>query len=59
METIYTVKEVAKLLKMHPDTLYKEVKAGRLTCSRIGEQGKMRFRDSDLTEYMNKTLRVK
>lgn len=58
-EAVYTVKDVAIKLKMHPCTVYREVKEGRLTCSRTGKQGKMRFRDSDIKAYLDLTLRVK
>ncbi len=35
-ENLATVPEVAKLLKVSPSWVYKEVEAGRLPCIRIG-----------------------
>lgn len=34
---IYTVKEVAKILKVNPSKVYELIRAGKLICLRLGQ----------------------
>ena len=36
LETIYTVAEVAKALRVHEETIYKKVREGRIKCADLG-----------------------
>jgi len=47
MEKLLTTKELARLLRVHQNTIYREVKAGRLPIVRIAE-GIYRFRWSQV-----------
>lgn len=51
MEHIYTIKEVAELLKTNRNMVYKEISAGRLASIKIGT---LKVREKDLTEYLDK-----
>lgn len=51
MEKIYTVKEVAELLKTTRNFIYNEINEGRLKAIKIGT---MKIRESDLEDYINK-----
>lgn len=50
-----TISEAAKLLGVHPATVRREIKRGNLTCSRLGQDGRLiRFRESDLETYLSR-----
>lgn len=47
-----TVKEVAKLLKIHPITVYRLIENGELEAIRIGKAKIIRIRKSDLEKFI-------
>jgi excisionase family DNA binding protein len=47
---IYTITEVAKLLKCSERQIFRYLKAGKLNGSK---QGKWRFTDEDVREFLN------
>lgn len=50
-----TIAEAAKILGVHPATVRREIKRGNLTCSRLGQDGRLiRFRESDLETYLSR-----
>lgn len=54
-ERILSLQEAAKFLGVHPATVRREIKRGNLTCSRIGQDGRLiRFRESDLESYLSR-----
>jgi excisionase family DNA binding protein len=52
-EEILTTQEVADLLKLHPKTVNKLAKSGRVPAYRIGRQ--WRFRKSEILKLLEKT----
>jgi len=48
MEEWLTLREAASYLKLHPKTLYRYVRAGKLRQFRPGGTGRPRFRREDL-----------
>ena len=46
---IYTVKEVAKILKVNPSKVYELIRAGKLICLRLGQT---KIRGSDLEQFI-------
>jgi excisionase family DNA binding protein len=52
-EEILTTREVADLLKLHPKTVNKLAKSGRVPAYRIGRQ--WRFRKSEILKLLEKT----
>ena len=53
MEHIYTIPEVAELLRTNRNYVYNEIKKGRLTAVRIGT---MKVRERDLDKYLDKLV---
>lgn len=54
-ETLLTLKDAAERLKVHVATVRREIKRGNLTCSRLGQDGRLiRFRESDLETYLSR-----
>jgi excisionase family DNA binding protein len=51
-EEILTTREVAELLKLHPKTVNKLAKSGRVPAYRIGRQ--WRFRKSEILKLLEK-----
>lgn len=51
MDTVYTVPEVAKLLKLSQSNLYKLVKREQIPHIRIGKS--IRIRHADLTKWLD------
>jgi excisionase family DNA binding protein len=51
-EEILTTQEVAELLKLHPKTVNKLAKSGRVPAYRIGRQ--WRFRKSEILKLLEK-----
>lgn len=49
----YTVKETAEILKISRATLYRIIKTGALTPSRVG--GMMRFAEDDIKLYLEQS----
>lgn len=50
-ETLLTVEEVAKILRLHPKTIYRLVEKGKLACIRVGRN--IRF-SSNVVEQLAK-----
>ena len=46
------VKDVAKLLHVHPNTLRRWSKQGKIEAYRIGSRGDRRFRQSDIARFI-------
>lgn len=47
---MYTIKEVAELLKMHPITIYRFVESGQLKAIKVGRS--WRIRDEDINNII-------
>ncbi len=55
MATVYTVKEVARLLGVAPVTVYKAANSGELSYTRVC--GQIRFTAATLRRYLGLSLR--
>ena len=53
MEELLTLKETAKVLKVHPNTLRAWDNKGILKAIRIGEKRVRRYRKSDIENFIN------
>jgi excisionase family DNA binding protein len=54
-EPLMTVTEAARWLGIGRDSVYQELRSGRLTCVRLGPKGgKVRLTESDLTAYIER-----
>lgn len=54
-ETIWTVKEVAEILKVRVETVRSEIRKGRMRAKSVGPKGGLyRIRQAWLDEYLNK-----
>jgi len=51
MENLLTVKEVAELLRLSPQTLYKMLKQGKISAIKIGSQ--WRFDSEQIRSWLN------
>lgn len=57
--SVLTVREVAEILKVRPETVRAEINAGRLAASRVGPKGGvLRIRQEWLDQYLAKQLAV-
>ena len=55
MENLFTVQEVAEILRIHPNTVYDlKNRANGLRAVRVGHH--VRFRPCDLEDYINRQL---
>ena len=52
VENIYTTEQVAKLLQIHPLTVLKYIKEGKIKAIKLGRV--YRFRESALQEFLEK-----
>lgn len=52
MEKIYTIKEIAELLKVNKMTIYRYIKAGRLPAIYLGKE--YRVLESDLIAFLHR-----
>lgn len=50
MENIYTIKEVAKTLKVNPNFVYNEIKNGNIKAIKIGS---LKILESEVARYIN------
>lgn len=50
MEQLYTIDEVARMLRLHRNTVKRKIDAGELVAMQVGRE--YRIRESDLTAYM-------
>lgn len=53
MEELLTLKEAAKILKVHPNTLRDWDKKGILKAVRIGIKQSLRYQKKDLEKFIN------
>ena len=53
MDRMLTVKEVAHLLHVHPSTVRRWEKRGRLKSYRLGPKGVIRFKIEDVSNFIN------
>jgi len=51
MNEIYSLEDVARLLKVSPKTVKRQIKAGKITAFRVGRS--LRFTHEALQEYMH------
>ncbi len=51
-EQMLTLGDVARLLKVHPNSVRRWAKRGLITVYRIGTRGDMRFRTEDVTKFL-------
>jgi excisionase family DNA binding protein len=60
MEPLLTAQEAAAALRMHPETLYKVVKAGKIAVVRRSDKKKARlfFREVALKEYLDRQEQI-
>lgn len=49
---VYDVREVARRLKVHPDTVYSLIGSGRLRAKRLGKQRALRVSAKALEEFL-------
>ena len=57
LERLLTVKEVAYLLKLHPNTIRALTDSGQLECIRIGRNSHRRFTPAAIREYIERNTR--
>lgn len=53
MEELLTLKEAAKILKVHPNTLRDWDRKGILPAVRIGIKKSLRYRKKDIEKFIN------
>ena len=53
MEHIYTVREVAEVLRTNRNFVYNEIKRGRITTVKIGA---IKVRERDLEKYLDRVV---
>jgi excisionase family DNA binding protein len=57
-EVVYTVAEVAGLLRVHKSTVYRDVESGRIDAYRVGKgRGTVRIRESAFQEYQRRAAK--
>lgn len=56
IEKLFTIEEVAKILRVHTRTVTRYIEAGRLKASKLGV---WRIRQSDLNSFLEETSNVK
>jgi excisionase family DNA binding protein len=55
MEKIYTASETAAILRIHPETLYRLCKMGRISFVPMGRR--VKFREAAIREFLDKLER--
>ena len=53
-ETIYTVEEIAKLLKLNKATVFRYIKQGKLKATQLGGARQYRITESSYNKFINK-----
>ncbi|MDD5750330.1 MAG: helix-turn-helix domain-containing protein [Candidatus Pacebacteria bacterium] len=56
IEKLFTIEEVAKILRVHTRTVTRYIEAGKLRASKIGV---WRIKESDLHSFLDKTSNMK
>ena len=49
---VFNIQEVARILKVHPDTVYSLIGSGRLRAKRLGKQRALRVSAKALDEFL-------
>jgi excisionase family DNA binding protein len=49
---LLSVGEVAKLLRLHPHSVYRKINTGELPAVRLGEDGALRVRSDELETWL-------
>ena len=52
MEKLLYIRDVANMLSVHTNTVRRLVTTGRLQAIRISPRGDLRFRESDVRDYL-------
>jgi len=55
LQRMLTVKEVASILNIHPNTVRRWVKKGLLKSYSIGPRHYLRFKREDIADFLNKS----
>jgi excisionase family DNA binding protein len=56
-EAVYTVAEVAALLRLHKSTVYRDVESGRIDAYRAGKgRGTIRIREGAFLDYQKRAV---
>jgi excisionase family DNA binding protein len=57
-EAVYTVAEVAAILRVHKSTIYRDVESGRIDAFRVGRgRGTVRISESAFSDYRRAACR--
>ena len=56
MDKLFTIKEVAKILRVSERSVNRYIEAGRLRASKIGQ---WRIKQSDLDKFLKENLNIK
>ena len=51
-DNLLTLKQVAELLNVHPNTIRKWIKDGRINSYRISSRGDRRFRQNEIDRFL-------
>jgi excisionase family DNA binding protein len=54
---LYTVKELAALFRLHPETIYRMAKRGDIICHTI--RGRKRFRRQEIEDFLESCVDVR
>ncbi len=57
MDDLLTIADVAKILKVHPKSIYRWVDSGKLKCSRAGRS--VRFTGDQLSDFLNRSRPIR
>jgi excisionase family DNA binding protein len=52
-DKVFTIREVANLLNVHPNTIRRWAKKGIIKCSRITPRGDRRFASQDIRQFLS------
>ena len=56
IEKLFTIDEIAKILRVHPRTVNRYIESGRLKASKLGT---WRIKQSDVDDFLEKTSNIK
>ena len=52
MDNIYTVEQVSEMIKMHPKTIQRYIREGKIKAKKVGKS--WRITEDNLTEFLKK-----